>query len=60
MTTAGVIHLTSAVYLSGVLCLSISLNENRNSRQVGRETLRRWGKFLAVCVIIGLAINLLG
>lgn len=59
MTTFGIIHLTSAVYLSGVLCLAVSLNENRSRRRIVRETLRRWVKFAAVCIAIGIVVELI-
>jgi hypothetical protein len=60
MTPPGIIHLISALYLSGVLCLAVSLNENRKRGRIGRETLRRWGKFAAICFITGLAIYMIG
>ena len=59
MTPSGIVHLISAVYLSGVLCLAISLNENRKPGRIVRETLRRWGKFMAICLVTGIAIYLI-
>ena len=60
MTTVGIIHLLSAIYLSGVICLSISLNENRKPGKIARETARRWAKFLAVAVAIGVVVYIIG
>ena len=59
MTGVGVLHFVSLIYLSGVICLTVSLNENRQLRAIVRETLRRWLKFLALSVVIALAVWLL-
>lgn len=59
MTHLGVIHLLSAIYLSGVICLAISLNEQRDPRRIARETLRRWAKFMGLAVAIGVVVTLL-
>jgi hypothetical protein len=59
MTALGVVHLLSAVYLSGVICLAVSANENRTWVRVLRETLRRWVKFLAICLAIALVVGLI-
>jgi hypothetical protein len=60
MTTMGVIHLLSAIYLSGVLCLAVSVNENRNPFRIVRETLRRWGKFVVICLVVGFVVSMFG
>ena len=59
MTELGVIHLLSAIYLSGVICLAISVNENRDPRRIARETLRRWAKFMGIALVIALVIHLI-
>lgn len=50
MTQVGLIHLLSALYLSGVLCLAVSLNDNDRPRRIFREAGRRWIKFLGVAL----------
>lgn len=60
MTPTGVIHMLSAFYLSGILCLAVSLNENRRPRRIVRETFRRWAKFTGICFAAGLAIYWIG
>lgn len=40
------------IYLSGVICLSISLNENTSPYVIVRETLRRWLKFLGLAALL--------
>lgn len=47
------------VYLSGVICLSISLNENSEARQIIRETLRRWAKFLGFAAVLAILVQIL-
>jgi hypothetical protein len=59
MTTLGIIHLGSLIYLSGVICFSVSLNENRQPKRILRETLRRWIKFLGITLVIALAVHLM-
>ena len=59
MTQQGIIHLLSAIYLSGVICLAVSVNENDKPRRMFRETVRRWLKFLAVGLAIALLVMLL-
>jgi len=59
LTPVGWIHLSSALFLSAVICFSVSLNENRNPKRIFRETLRRWVKFLGLTVIIALAVHLM-
>lgn len=59
MTHLGLIHLLSSIYLSGVICLAISMNEHRDPRRIVRETLRRWGKFMSLAVVIGIVVTLL-
>jgi threonine/homoserine/homoserine lactone efflux protein len=59
MTEQGIIHLLSAFYISGVICLAVSVNENRSPRRILRETLRRWLKFLAGALLIALVVCLL-
>ena len=56
MTESGVIHLFSALYLATVLCLAVSVNENRELGRIARETGRRWLKFVGICFLIGLAV----
>lgn len=46
-------------YLSGVICLSISLNENSTPGMVVRETFRRWGKFLGLTAVLAGVIQIL-
>ena len=59
MTTIGILHLVSALFLMGVICLAISLNENRDARRIARETLRRWLKFLALAVVLAAVVHLI-
>lgn len=59
MTQLGIIHLISLIYLSGVICLGVSVNENRDPRRIVRETLRRWVKFLGMTVFIAVVVALL-
>lgn len=59
MTELGVIGILSLLYISAVICLSVSINENRDPKRIARETLRRWGKFLGVTVAIGVLVTLL-
>ncbi len=58
MTEAGIIHLLALLYLSGVICLAVSVNENRKVRRIVRETGRRWLKFLVIVAIIALVVTL--
>ena len=60
MTEMGLLHLLSAIYLSGIICLTVSVNENHDPRRIVRETLRRWAKFLGVAVVIGVVVALIG
>lgn len=59
MTPLGLLHLLSAIYLSGVICLEVSLNEHRRPWLITRETFRRWVKFLGFAFIIGAIVCLL-
>jgi len=59
VTSLGLLHIGSLVYLSGVICLVISLNENRDPLIILRETLRRWVKFLGLSLLIAVAVHLL-
>lgn len=59
MTSMGVIHLLSVLYLSAVICLSVSINENDRPGRVLRETLRRWGKFLGVALAVAAVVALI-
>jgi hypothetical protein len=59
MTALGVIHLLSAIYLSGAICLAVSLNENRAPRKILKEALRRWLKFGGLAVLIAIIVTLL-
>lgn len=47
------------VYLSGVICMAMSLNENDDPKMIVRETFRRWAKFLGLTLVIGLVVYLL-
>jgi hypothetical protein len=49
--------LGSMLYLSGVICLSISLNENSTPAMILRETLRRWAKFLGLTAALVLIVQ---
>jgi hypothetical protein len=60
MTTTGLIHLASAIYLSGMLCLAISVNENQEIGRILRETARRWVKFMGACLAIGIVVYWIG
>ena len=59
MTVMGALHLGSMVYLSGVICLTVSLNEHHAPRMIVRETLRRWVKFLGFTFLIAFVVYLL-
>jgi hypothetical protein len=50
--------LGSMIYLSGVICFSISLNENSSPRVIFRETLRRWVKFLGLIAVLAGMVQL--
>lgn len=52
MTEQGILYLSSLLYLTGVICFSISLNENESVGRIVRETVRRWIKFLVFTAII--------
>jgi hypothetical protein len=58
MTDIGIVHLLSAIYLSGVISLALSLNENRDPRRILRETLRRWAKFMGFGAVLGVVVTL--
>ncbi len=47
------------IYLSGVICFSISLNENSSPRIILRETLRRWAKFLGLAAVLAGIVQIL-
>jgi len=53
VTPQGIVYLSSIFYLTGVICFSISLNENEAVGTILRETVRRWIKFLILTAIIG-------
>ncbi len=57
MTEQGVLYLSSLLYLTGVICFSISVNENESVGAVARETVRRWIKFLAFTAIIAAIVH---
>lgn len=59
MTELGVIHLLSLVYLSGVFCLAVSVNQNNTPKRALREALRRWAELLGLALIIAIAVSLL-
>ena len=59
MTRLGLIHLLSALYLSAVICLAVSLNENDSALRIARETLRRWIKFVGVALALALLVTML-
>jgi hypothetical protein len=52
-----VLLLGSMLYLSGVICLSISLNENSSPGMILRETFRRWAKFLGLTALLVLIVQ---
>lgn len=56
MTELGLIHILSALYLSGVFCLALSVFENNRPKRIVRETLRRWGKFVGAALLIALVV----
>ncbi|HOE97314.1 MAG TPA: hypothetical protein PLS90_14560 [Candidatus Sumerlaeota bacterium] len=60
MTELGLIHLASAIYLSAVICLAVSVNENDEPMRIVRETLRRWAKFMGIAAAIGVVVFLIG
>ena len=57
--SVGWLYLGSLFYLSGAICLAVSVNENSSPRRIVRETLRRWLKFVAMTFIIALIVHLL-
>lgn len=59
MTPIGLLHLGSMIYLSGIICMAVSLNENTDPRVIAKETVRRWVKFLGLTLIIALVVQLL-
>ena len=59
MTDLGLLHLGSLFYLSGVICLAVSLNENRGVRRIIRETVELWAKFLALTLVLALIVHFL-
>lgn len=59
MIGQGLLLLGSMLYLSGVICLSISLNENSTPAMVARETFRRWGKFLGLTAVLAGVVQIL-
>ncbi len=56
MTPLGILYFSSMIYLSGAICLSISVNENRRPAVIVKETFRRWIKFLALTLVIALVV----
>lgn len=56
MTDIGILHLGSALLLSLLICLAVSINEQREPRRIARETARRWLKFMGVAAVLGLAV----
>lgn len=59
MTKIGIIHCLSAIYLSVIICLAVSLNEHRQPGKIARETLRRWAKLAGLALLIGVIVSLL-
>lgn len=59
MNIVGLAHVFSMLWLSGVVCFSISLNENRDPRRIVSETVRRWVKFMVVALTMMLVVQLL-
>lgn len=59
MTALGILHLASALYLMGAICLAVSLNENRDPRRIVRETTRRWLKFTLLALILVVVVHLI-
>jgi hypothetical protein len=59
MTPLGLLHLGSMIYLSGIICVAVSVNENTDPKVIVKETLRRWIKFLGLTFAIALVVQLL-
>jgi hypothetical protein len=59
MTQLGIIHLASALYLSAIICLSVSINENVALGRIVRETLRRWLKFVVVALVLAVLVTVM-
>lgn len=59
MVQQGLLLLGSMLYLSGVICFSISLNENSSPRVIVRETVRRWVKFLGLAAVLAGIVQIL-
>jgi hypothetical protein len=57
LTGQSLLLLGSMLYLSGIICLSISLNENSSPGTIVRETLRRWAKFLGLTAVLVLIVQ---
>jgi hypothetical protein len=59
MNLEGFMHLTALVFLSGVICLAISLNENRGRREIARKAAALWGKFLGLTLVLAAVVQAL-
>jgi hypothetical protein len=56
----GIVNILSLLYLSLVVALVFSINDQEEIGQIVRATLRRWGKLVGVLVGIGIIVYLLG
>lgn len=59
MTQMGIIHILSVIYVSGVICVAVSVNENRDPKRIVRESARRFVKFIGVTILIAIVVSLL-
>lgn len=57
--TAGWIFLGTMLYLSLAVALAISLIEQETVPEILRHTVRRWAKFLAGLLVVGLLTQVL-
>lgn len=59
MTPSGIIHLLSMIYLAGIICFTYSLTQECELREILKETLRRFLKFMGVAVVLSIIVALL-
>ncbi|GEM_PF-2318628 len=59
MISVGLTYVFSAIYLSFIVSMVISINENDTVRRIARETLRRAGKLLGVLAIAAIIVQVL-
>jgi len=53
----GLVFVLTAIYLTFVVALVVSLLDHANRRDVQRKTLRRWSKFLLGLAILGIVVQ---